>query len=175
MNWFRVSVLLIAGMALASLAAAEEPLISVSQPAQPSLKSVRTIAVFLNGNDALVSRLAEDALTIALTNAGLTVVSRETLEKTVGEQLAKRRSGQAEASINALEIGRAVAADAILTGTVAVSAGEQGSWAVKAASLQLIKTDTGQTALSALFEPQGGATFSELGRLFIGVLSQYRT
>ncbi len=173
---FLAGLLIIAGLSVGTIsAAAGEPLVAVSQAEQPALKSVRTIAIFLNGNDALVSRLAEDALTIALTNAGLTVISRETLEKTVGEQLAKRRASSSEGALNALEIGRAVAADAVLTGTVAVSSGEEGGWSVKAASLQLIKVDTGKPALSVLFEPTGGTSFSELGRLFVGVLGQHRT
>jgi hypothetical protein len=49
------------------------PSTAVSKEAKAKLKATRTIAIFLSGNDPLLSRIAEDAIAIHLTNAGFTV------------------------------------------------------------------------------------------------------
>ena len=147
------------------------PIMSVSKEAKAKLKTARTIAIFLNGNDSLLTRIAEDTLGINLTNAGFTVINRETLEKAVGEQVAKKKKEKAEGAINALEIGKAVNADSILTGTVVIESTEQ-TLLVKIASFQLVAVSTEKTLVSILFEFEKGRSFSETAKGFVDILKQ---
>ncbi len=148
------------------------PIVGLSKEVRTGLKAVQTIAIFLNGNDALLTRIIEDALAIHLTNAGLGVVNRESLEKTVGEQIAKQRKEANEGAINALEIGKAVSANVILTGAVFIASGEQQSLLIKIASFQLVDVENGITLINVLFESEKGQSFSEVSRTFVEILKQ---
>ena len=52
------------------------PITAVSKEAKAKLKTVRTIAIFLNGNDPLLIRIVEDAVAIHLNNIGFTVINK---------------------------------------------------------------------------------------------------
>ncbi len=147
------------------------PIMAVPKEAKTKLKTLRTIAIFLSGNDSLLTRIAEDTLGINLTNAGFTVINRETLEKAVGEQVAKKKKEKVEGAINALEIGKAVNADSILTGTVVIESTEQ-TLLVKIASFQLVAVSTEKTLVSILFEFEKGKSFSETAKGFVDILKQ---
>jgi|GEM_PF-3571581 len=148
------------------------PIISVTKDAKTKIKTVRTIAIFLSGNDSLLTRIVDDALTIHLTNAGFTVINREMLEKSVGEQVAKKKKEKAEGAINALEIGVAVNADSILTGTIVIESGEQRALLIKVASFQLVDVASGKTLINVLFESEKGKSFSETAKGFVDILRQ---
>lgn len=148
------------------------PLMAVSKEAKVKLKADRKIAIFLNGNDPLLKRIAEDSLSIHLNNAGFVSINREVLEKSVGDQVAKKRKEKAEETLNALDIGKVVNADSILTGTVIMESGEQQSLLVKIASFQMVDIATGETLISALFEPEKGKSFSEVTKSFVEILKQ---
>lgn len=150
------------------------PIIAVSKEAKAKLKTAQTIAVFLSGNDPLLTRIAEDTLAIYLTNTGFTVTNREMLEKSIGEQVVKKKKEKAESAINALEIGAAVNADAILTGTVIIESTEEKLGLVRIASFQLIEVSSGKTLLSILLQSEKGSTFTDTGKSFINILKQNR-
>jgi len=147
-------------------------IISISKEAKAKLKTGQTIAIFLSGNDSLLTRIVEDALAIHLTNAGFTVINREMLEKSVGEQVAKKKKEKTEVAINALEIGMAVNADSILTGTILIESGEQKSLIVKVASFQLVDVTSGKTLVNVLVESEKGNSLSETAKGFADVLRQ---
>lgn len=148
------------------------PIISVSKDGKTRIKAVQTIAIFLNGNDSLLTRVLEDLLGIRLTNAGFTVINREILEKSTGEQIAKKKKEKTEAAINALEIGAAVNANSILTGTVIVENDKENSFLIKIASFQLVDVASGKNLLSILFESEKGESFSKISNDFVNVLKQ---
>lgn len=162
---------------LSTLSLAQEkggisPIIAVSKEAKARLKATRTTAIFLSGNDPLLTRIVEDAVAIHLTNAGFTVINREMLEKSVGEQVAKKKKEKAEGAINALEIGLAVNADSILTGTIVIESGEQRSLLTKVASFQLMDIASGKTMINVLFESEKGNSLSETAKGFVDILMQ---
>lgn len=168
---------IIACIGLSPILSAQEnstrsPLVSVSEEAKTKLKTAQTVAIFLSGNDPLLTRIIEDALAIHLTNAGFTVTNRETLEKSVGEQIAKKRKGKEGGAVNALEIGKAVSADSILTGTVIVKSVEQKSLLVKIASFQLLDVAGEETLVRFLSESEKGKSFSEVTGEFVDILKQ---
>ncbi len=148
------------------------PLVAVSKEAREKLKTSRTTAIFLSGNDSLLTRIVEDALAVHLTNAGFTVINREMLEKSVGEQMAKKKKEKAEGAINALEIGISVNADSILTGTIIIESGEHRSLLTKVASFQLIDVAKGKTLINVLFESDKGISLSETAKGFVDILRQ---
>jgi hypothetical protein len=138
------------------------PLVSIAQEAKAKIKTTAAVAIFLNGNDALLTGIMEDALNIRLSNMGFTVVSREKLEKSVGEQIAKMSKEKEGGAVNALEIGRAVNADLVLTGTVIVELAQDRPLLVKVASFQLIEVINEKTLIGFLSEPEKGKSFSEM-------------
>lgn len=148
------------------------PLISISKEAKTKLKTTGTVAIFLNGNDTLLTKIVEDAFAIHLTNAGFTVTNREKLEKSVGEQIAKKRKEKEATSVNALDIGKAVNADCILTGTVIIESAEQKSLLVKIASFQLLDVTSEKALIRFLSEPEKGKSFSEITGEFVGILKR---
>lgn len=150
----------------------QPPLISISEEAKTKLKTAQTIAIFLNGNDALLTRIVEDSLAIHLTNAGFAVTNREKLEKSVGEQIAKKRKEKEAGSVNALEIGKAVNADFIITGTVIIESVEQKSLLVKIASFQLMDVAGEKTLIRFLSEAEKGMSFSGITKEFVDILKQ---
>lgn len=145
---------------------------AVSKEAKTKLKATQTTAIFLGGNDPLLTRIVEDALAIHLTNAGFSVINREMLEKSVGEQIAKKKKESAEGAINALEIGMAVNSDSILTGTVIMESTEEKLALVKLASFQLVDVSSGKTLISILFEPEKGKSSSDIAKGFVDILRQ---
>jgi len=151
---------------------ARSPLVSVSQEAKTKLKTPGAVAIFLSGNDALLTKIAEDALAIHLTNAPFTVVNREKLEKTVAEQIAIKRKAKEDESINAIDIGKAVNASFILTGIVIVDSVEEKSLLVKIASFQLLDVSGEKTLVSYLSEPDKGKRFSEITKDFVDIIKQ---
>lgn len=128
------------------------------------LGAVQTVAIFLNGNDPLLTRIVEDSISIDLANTGFTISSRELLEKIVGEKLAKKRKAPTGGTMSALEVGETVGADAILTGTVIFKSGMVDSILVQVASFQMIDVGSGKTLLGILFEAEKGAALSEISR-----------
>lgn len=151
---------------------AQKPLISISKEAGTKLKTPGIVALFLSGNDTLLTRIAEDALAIHLTNATFSVVNREKLEKSIGQQLAIKRKAKEDESINALDIGKAVNASLILTGTVIVESVDEKSLLVKIASFQLLDVAAEKTLISFLSEPEMGKSFSEITKDFVDVIKQ---
>ena len=149
-------------------------LVAVSRDARPKLKNVQLIAIFLNGNDTLLTRIVEDALAIHLTNAGVPVINREKLEKSVGEQITKIRREDESGAVNALAIGKAVNADFILTGTTIVDFAQDKPLLVKVASFQLVDVAGEKTVIAFLSEPEKGKSFSEISREFVDMLQQNR-
>ena len=148
------------------------PIICVSKVAKTKLKTVQTIAIFLNGNDSLLTRIVEDTINIYLSNSGFIVVNREMLEKTAGEKMAKKRKERKGGAVSALEVGKAVNADSVLTGTVIIESGKEKSLLIKVASFQLMDVTSGNNLLSILFESEKGKSFSEIAKSFIQVIKQ---
>lgn len=146
-------------------------IIFVSKDAKKKLKTVQTIAIFLNGNDSLLTRIVEDTIGIYLSNSGFMVVSREILEKAIVEKMAEKKRERKEGVINALEIGKAVNADSILIGTVIVKSTKQ-TLLIKVASFQLVDVINGNNLLSIVFEPKEDKSFSEIVQRFIEILKQ---
>lgn len=172
-----LTITIVAGVALSPILQARadvtrNPLTSISKEAKTKLKTAGTVAIFLNGNDSLLTRIAEDALAIHLTNAAFTVVNREKLEKSIGNEIAKKRKQKEDTSINALEIGKAVDASVILTGTVIVEFGENKPLLVKIASFQLLDVKNEKALISFLSEPEKGKRFSEITKDFVDVVKQ---
>lgn len=147
----------------------ESTIVSISKT---KLETTGTIAIFLNGNDSLLTRIVEDALAIHLTNAGFAVTNREKLEKSVGEEIAKKRKEKEGGSVNALEIGKAVNVDSIVTGTVIIESVEQKSLLVKIASFQLMDVAGEKALIRFLSEPEKGKSFSEITKVFVNILKQ---
>lgn len=146
---------------------------AVSKEAKAKLKAGQTVAIFLTGNDTLFTRIMEDALDIHLVNAGFEVVNREKLEKTVGEQVDKRRKDKAEGvAINALDVGKAVNAAFIVTGTVVVESDEQKALVLKMGSFQLVDAFAEKTLINVLFEPAKGQSFSDTAQEFVEIVKQ---
>jgi len=172
-----LTITIVAGVALSPIlhARADEtrtPLISISKEAKTKLKAAGTVAIFLSGNDTLLTRIAEDALAIHLTNAAFNVVNREKLEKSVGEQIAMKRKAKEDESINALDIGKAINASFILTGTVIVEFVEDKPLMVKIASFQLLDVKNEKALVSFLSEPEKGKRFSDITKDFVDVIRQ---
>jgi len=157
---------------LAQASAPGRPLVSIAQEAKAKIKTTAAVAIFLNGNDALLTGIMEDALSIHLSNMGFTVVNREKLEKSVGEQIAKMSKEKEGRAVSALEIGRAVNADFILTGTVIVELAQDRPLLVKVASFQLIEVVSEKTLIGFLSEPEKGKSFSEMSGEFTDLVSQ---
>ena len=162
-----------------SLSSAQEknipsPIIALSEGANAKIKTVRKVAIFLSGSDSLLTKIMEDALAIQLSNTGLTVINRETLEKNVGEQLTKKRKEKLEGAISALEVGTAVNAESILTGIVFIEPNEGKLPSVKIASFQLIAVEDGKTLITLLFESENGKSFSDIAKLFVDILKNNR-
>jgi len=146
------------------------PIIAVSNEAKVKLKTMRTIAILLRGNNSLLTRIIEDALAIYLTNEGFTIINRELLEKSIGKLVAKKKKERSEGAINALDIGIAVNADSILTGTIVIEFGEQSSLLIKVASFQLLDVASGKVLINVLFESEKGKSFSEIAKRFVKIL-----
>lgn len=152
---------------------ATSAIFAVSKDAKIKLKAGQTVAIFLNGNDTLFTRIVEDAVDIHLTNAGFNVVNREKLEKTVGEHIDKKRKEKPEsAAINALEIGKSLSAHFIVTGTVVIESEEQKSLIVRIGSFQLVDVAGEKTLINVLFEPEKGKSLSETAKDFVEIVRQ---
>lgn len=145
---------------------------TASKEVKTKLRAGQTVAVFLNGNDVLSTRILEDTLGIYLANTGFNVVNRERLEKTVGEQIDKKRMDKVEKAINALDIGKVVNAEWIVTGTVIIEPDEQKSLTLKIGSFQLIDVAGEKTLINAVFEPVKGKSLSDTAKEFADILRQ---
>ena len=164
------------GLSHASLFAQEKgnasPIVALSKDVKAKLKTGAKIAIFLSGNEPILTRLIEDALSIYLTNAGFTPINREKLEKGIGEQVIQKRKEKIEGAINALEVGKIVNSDSIITGTIIMESGEQKSIVVKIASFQLVDVASEKTLLSFLSEPEKGKSLLEMVKGFVDILKQ---
>jgi len=170
---FIATIIACIGVSTVSLAQKKdrvEFIISVSKEAK--VKKVQTIAIFLNGNNSLLTRIEEDVLGIILTNAGFTVINREILEKAVGEQVAKKRKERKWGSVNALEIGKIVNADSILTGTVIIESNKKGLFSVSIASFQLVDVLSGKTLINIFFESKERISFSKIAMKVVAILKR---
>ncbi len=145
--------------------------VGTSKDVQLELNSLKTVAIFLNGANPLTTRIIEDALSIKLLQSGFVVISRETLEKTLGDQITKKKETKEEGSVNALQIGQLVNADAIITGTVIVEESEK-LLLVRIASFQILEIKTEDLLLSVLFEGEKGRSFSETAKRFVDILNE---
>jgi hypothetical protein len=148
---------------------------AVSEAARGQLHLLNTLAIFLNGTDPLLTRVVEDALSVRLMKAGFKITSREKLERVLGEQITKKKEEEeGRGTVNAMEIGRMVQADAILTGTVIVVEAEE-QFLVRIASLQLVDVETEDMLISVLFESgagEKGSSFSEIAEEFANILRE---
>ncbi len=151
----------------------QEVSFAISTEAKAKLKTVKTIAIFLEGTDAFLTRLVEDVLAINLTNAGFTVINRERLTKTIGEQVVKKQEGKGGV-VNTLEIARIVNADSILVGTLVIEYEVGQPLLLKICSFQLIDIASEETIINILFEFSKGKQFSEIARTFLNILIQKR-
>jgi len=171
---FLVTTIICIGLSTILLAQEKDsksPIISVSKEAKTKLKAVQTIAIFLNGNDSLLTRIVEDTIGIYLSNSGFMVTSREILEKTVGEEMTKKRKEKVGRAVSALEVGKAVNANSILTGTV-ITESSEGKPLIKIASFQLADVASGENLLNILFEPEKGKSFSGIAQEVVDILKQ---
>ena len=144
----------------------------ISKEPKMKLKTGAKIAIFLNGNDVLLTRISEDALSIHLANAGFVPVNREKLEKIMGEHVIQKKKEKSEGAINALEIGKAVSAESIIMGTIIMEATEQTSLLVKIASFQLVDIASEKTLVNLLYESEKGQGISVLTEHFVNILKQ---
>jgi hypothetical protein len=151
--------------------AGQPPILSIAEQAKTTLKAGQIIALFLNGNDALFTRVMEDALSIQLSNAHFVVVNREKLEKSVGTQIAKleKESGGA---VSALEVGRTVGANLVLTGTAIVEFPQDRPLRVRVGSFQLIDVATEKTLVAFLSEPEKGESLSAMSGAFVSIIRE---
>jgi hypothetical protein len=145
-------------------------MLAVSAEAKTKVRAGQTVAVFLNGSDILSSRIMEDAVGICLANAGFNVVNRERIERIVGEQVGKMRKEQADGTVNALDVGKAVNADLIVTGTVIIDSVEQKPLVVKIACFQLVEVSAERTLVNALFETDKGDSMAQTSRAFVQIV-----
>lgn len=146
------------------------PIISVSKQAKSKIKSGQEIAIFLNSNDSLLIRIIEDAIGIYLDNSGFIVTNRETIEKTLGEKIAEKRKEKTGGAVSALEIGKAVNADSILTGTVIIESGKEESLLTKVSSFQLYDVSSEKILINVLFESKSGMIFSETAQKLVKII-----
>lgn len=145
----------------------------ISKEPKIKLKTGAKIAIFLNGNDTLLTRISEDALSIHLTNAGFAPVSHEKLEKCVGEHVIQKKKEKTEGAINALEIGKAMSVESIVMGTIIVESTEQKPLLVKIASFQLVDIASEKTLVNLLYESEKGESVSDITKDFINILKQH--
>jgi len=75
---------------------AYSPIVNISSETAPTLQKVKNIAIFLNGNDLFLNRLLEDSLAICLAGKGFKTVSREKIEKILGEEMGKKKKKKAD-------------------------------------------------------------------------------
>jgi hypothetical protein len=127
-------------------------------------EAVKNIAVFLQGNEPLAVRILEDGIAIHLYRAGIQVFSREVVERAVGDQVAKRKKDRTEGTINALDIGKAMRADAVLTGTVLVAAEEKRAVVIWHVSFQMLEVEGGAALRSGILSYDGGATLLDVAK-----------
>jgi len=147
------------------------PILAVKDNASSLLQNMKKAAIFLTGNDAILTRLAEDLLSINMLNKGYDVVNRETLEKVIGEQIALKKKNGEDETINALNIGKLVDANSVITGTVILDYDEDGTFSSKLSSFQLISVD-GVTLISAVYELPEGKLFSEISKGFAEIIME---
>lgn len=114
------------------------------------LNAVRTVALFLQGNDPLAVRILEDSIAVHLERQGIGAVNRELVERAVGDQIAKRRKEKIEGGMSALDVGKAVKAEAVVTGTVLFDHDERRSVVIRVVSFQLLDTDQGLSLVNAV-------------------------
>jgi len=171
---FLVTTIICIGLSTILLAQEKDtksPIISVSKEAKTNLTKVQTIAIFLSGNDSLFTRIVEDTFGIYLSNSGFMVTSREMLEKALGEEMTKKRKAKVGGTVSALEVGKAVNANSILTGTV-ITESSEGKPLIKIASFQLVDVTSGENLLSIFFESEKGESFSGIAKRLVHILKQ---
>jgi hypothetical protein len=144
----------------------------ISVKTKSELVGIKQISILLNGNDPLLTRIVEDAISIYLNKSGFNVTSRELFEKTFGENMSKMKMEKGGGSVTALDVGKAVNSDSILTGTVIIEADEDKSILIKIASFQLVDVITGKNQLSLLFEfdPTKGESFSKIAQKLVEII-----
>jgi len=170
-NFLTITVICISfSTTLLALEKSISPIISVSKEIKTRLKTGSIVAIFLSGNDSLLTRIVEDSIAIQLTNTGFTVINRETLEKSIGEQVSKKKE-EAGGAVNALEIGKAVNAGCILTGTVIIESGGEKLASVRTASFQLVDVPSEKSLISVVLESERGDSISELSKRFLDILT----
>jgi hypothetical protein len=140
--------------------------ISVVTRSTARLSAVRTVALFLQGNDPLAVRILEDSIAIHLERQGIGAVNRELVERAVGDQIARRRKEKLEGGMSALDVGKAVKAEAVVTGTVLFDPEERRSVVVRVVSFQLLDTDQGTLLVNAVLTyDQGGSSSDVAARI----------
>lgn len=141
-------------------------IVAASADARSVVARGATVAVFMQGNDSLVTRVVEDALALALADLGFKPVSRELLEKTVGEYVLKTRRTDSETALDALSVAGAVGATLAVTGTIIVHADDEGALSIRLASVQLVGVERQQVVLQTLYEPVGPLSIRQLAEDF---------
>lgn len=158
-----------------SITDAGEPtnsLFSISKTSDFKFRTNLQFAILLAGNDSELTKIVEDSLAIHLINAGFKVGTREELELAVARGLAS--TDQAGGALGTIEIGKAVKAQLILTGTVFLDITESKPLLVKEASLQLLDVASEGVLLRVIFEWQEGGGLSDLGGAFLKTLEKLK-
>lgn len=141
--------------------------------AQAKKKTIKALAIFLTSADPLLTRLLEDGLAIELLKADMSLKSREDLEKVVAEQVARMKEAKTGGAVTALDIGRALNLDAVITGTLIMDATAPPGVSVRIATFQLLDVATGKTLMSVLFEFDGGRSFATTAKAFVDTFRQH--
>lgn len=166
-------VVLAIALTVANVSANGTTLVNTSGECKQALSHAKSSAVFLTANDSVFVRLVEDSLGICLANAGLTVTNRETLEKKLGEQVNQRQKESSGTTINALEIGKSVQADVIVTGTAVVLQEEKRPM-VQMVSFQLLDVRSEKTLISVVFDYEQPLPISTACEEFVKLVTQAR-
>lgn len=143
----------------------------VSAGAVDKLRELNSIAILLQGNESLITTIVEDILAIDLGNADFSIVRRDTIERWVSEELARRRNARDESAVTATEVGRAVNADLVLTGTIISAVGKDKAFEVRIASFQVIDVKTDSTLIAVLYDSHLRDLFPKLGNLVVDLLT----
>ncbi|HDD35602.1 MAG TPA: hypothetical protein ENF30_02250 [Candidatus Desulfofervidus auxilii] len=142
----------------------------IAKETKTKIKTAQKVAIFLNGNEPFLARIAEDILSINLANAGFSIINREKLEKAIGEQIIKKRKEKIGGTINALEIGNLVNADLFFTGTLLIKSTETEPLLTEIASFQILDVKTERVLMRVVFKPEKGESFLEIAKKFVDIL-----
>ena len=145
------------------------PVMAVSQDIHEKLKSGKTVALLVSGNEPLLLEIIKDHIAINLRNAGFSVSNPETIEKSLAEEVAKRTNEQTPAVLGTTDLGKAVNADYVLIGTIIVDRADDRGISVQAASFRIVDVQTGEPLLCFILESE---PFLDVARRVVEVVKR---